>query len=438
MILFILLLIIAAHVLILSKLTFFPYLELFVYPYLTNHGLVPYRDILDQHFPGLMFFPVNLDSLGMTTPQAARLWQYGIIIVTHTLLFLVARKVFKSNIKALTSNFLYLIWQPFFEGWALWIDSFLPVLLLPAFYFLYRKKYFWVGLFLGLALLFKQVIIVLAALCALYIFVKSKKVSNLVSFSLGFMIPVVVLLVYIFKLGVWKDFVFWTITFNLTTFAEMGRKLPEISLFLRAAFVFLPAIIFFKKNILNTIFLVGSLTFAYARFDFVHLQPALPFVAIGTVYALDFAWSTYKKKILLLPYFLGAILIVFKFYQGYVGNKIFFFGEEEKTIVSKVVSLSTPDDKIFAFGTPQHLYQTAKRLPPGNIFVFQFPWFMMEAEDRVLSGILNDPPKVVVRDKLAEVDGKNLMEYMPKIAEYVDQNYKFIEKIGNSEILVKR
>ncbi|KKR38360.1 MAG: hypothetical protein UT72_C0020G0007 [Candidatus Woesebacteria bacterium GW2011_GWB1_40_101] len=445
MILIILVLIITVHILILSKLIFFPYLELFVYPYLTNHGLIPYRDILDQHFPGLMFFPINLDNLGMTTPTVARYWQYGIVILTHTLLFFVARKVFKSNLKALIVNFLYLIWQPFFEGWALWIDSFLPILLLPAFYFTYvweknrkSKFIFLAGLFLGLGLLFKQVMIVLIGFVFLYVLFKSKSIKKIIPFGLGLAIPVLFLVVYVLKLGVWDDFVYWTLTFNLTTFADFGRKYPEMTLLLRTIFVFLPALLVWRKNFLNFVFLIGSLVFVYARFDFVHLQPALPFAVMGTVYAFDFVWTTYEKKILILPYFLGTILILFKFYQGYIGNRIFFFGEEEKAIVNKVVSLSRPTDKVFAFGTPQHLYQTARRLPPGNIFVFQFPWFMMEAEGRVFSGILNDPPKVVVRDKLAEVDGKNLMEYMPNIVKYIDQNYKVIDKVGNSEILVPK
>src|SRR3989338_3479932 len=69
-------LILLTHILILSKLIYFPYPELFIYPYLTNHGLKPYSQIIDQHFPGLMFLPLNLDNLGMTTPEIARIWSF--------------------------------------------------------------------------------------------------------------------------------------------------------------------------------------------------------------------------------------------------------------------------------------------------------------------------------------------------------------------------
>ncbi|MBI2086444.1 hypothetical protein HYT74_03830 [Candidatus Daviesbacteria bacterium] len=127
---FVLLIIILAHIFILSKLIFFPYPELFVYPYLTNKGLLPYSQILDQHFPGLMFLPVNFDNLGMNDEVSARFWLFGIVFLTHVLLFLIS-KTYLGAKRALLVNFLYLIWQPFFEGWVLWIDNFLPLFLLP-------------------------------------------------------------------------------------------------------------------------------------------------------------------------------------------------------------------------------------------------------------------------------------------------------------------
>jgi hypothetical protein len=171
---FILGFIILIQLILLSKSVFFPYPELFTYPYLTSHGLISYKQIFDQHFPGLMFFPVNLFTLGMTTPQMARLWQFALVVLSQIILFLVAKKIFKSNILALSANILYLIWQPFFEGWVLWVDSFFTIFLLPAFYFSFKAKegrgkfdYLLAGLFFGIALLFKQVVIPLVALVLL-------------------------------------------------------------------------------------------------------------------------------------------------------------------------------------------------------------------------------------------------------------------------------
>jgi len=106
--------VIVIHIFALSKLIFFPYPEFFIHPYLTANGLIPYKQILDQHFPGLMFFPINFASLGMHTAQAARVWSWGIVALEHLLIYVCARKLFKSSTRALLSNLLFLAWHPFF------------------------------------------------------------------------------------------------------------------------------------------------------------------------------------------------------------------------------------------------------------------------------------------------------------------------------------
>jgi len=126
--------VIVIHIFALSKLIFFPYPEFFIHPYLTANGLIPYKQILDQHFPGLMFLPVNFDNLGVNDEYIARIWLIAVVVITQLLLFLISKEILKSNKKALIVNLLYLIWQPFFEGWVLWLDTFLPLFLLPAYH----------------------------------------------------------------------------------------------------------------------------------------------------------------------------------------------------------------------------------------------------------------------------------------------------------------
>src|SRR3989304_10216954 len=107
----ILFVIIVIHIFALSKLIFFPYPEFFIHPYLTANGLIPYKQILDQHFPGLMFFPINFATLGMQTAQAAKIWSWGVVALEHFLIFVCARKLFKSDAKALLSNLVFLAWH---------------------------------------------------------------------------------------------------------------------------------------------------------------------------------------------------------------------------------------------------------------------------------------------------------------------------------------
>ena len=309
----ILFLITAAHIFLLTKIFFFPYPELFVYSYLTKVGLVPYKQIFDQHFPGIMFFPVNLASLGVDTIFEARILHLGIIVIAHILLFLIGKTLLKSNLLALSGNLLYLVWQPFFEGYVLWIDLLVAPILLLSFLLLTNKKYFYSGLFIGIALLFKQVLVPLIFFVCLFLFVDNlrqgfSKSKHFLSFLLGLTTSVMLLVLWITNLKIWKEFVYWSLTFNLTTFAQMGRKYPNFHEIIKSLPIFglgifsLLFILRKKKSnfIILGLFFIGSLVFAYARFDFIHLQPALPFAILGIVTGLHILPSKIRKPLLIL------------------------------------------------------------------------------------------------------------------------------------------
>ena len=246
---------VVTHLVLISRLTFLPYPELFVYPYLTNIGLVPYAQIFDQHFPGLMFFPVNLGTLGIVQPQSALVLHMGIIAFTHILLFYITYKLFKSFKAAFLVSFMFLLWQPFLEGNMLWIDSFLPLLLLPSYYFLAKpksdyKSILLTGFFLGMALVLKQVILPLIVINFL-LFVIKREFKNSLVFIFGAAILPFSMLIYVLSKGVFDDFFYWTITFNLTTFAKMGRKYATLGQLVKIAILYLPAFIILSYYLLK-------------------------------------------------------------------------------------------------------------------------------------------------------------------------------------------
>lgn len=451
MIKFILILIILAHSIILSKLIFFPYPELFVYPYLTNTGLKPYSQILDQHFPGLMFLPVNFDNLGMNDEVVARIWLITVVTITQLLIFWVSRMVLKSRGKALLVNLSYLIWQPFFEGWVLWIDTFLPLFLLPSFYLTYRivindknnfKMPFLLGLFLGMALVFKQIVLPLASLVFLYLLWQKKDLKVIVNFLAGILPPVGIMIYYLFSVGVLKDFWYWTVIFNLTTFAEYGKKAPFFSGVARVGFttVFSFLAFFLKdKKLAQTlvIFITGSLMAIYARFDFVHFQVALPFVLVATVAGFITIWDKIWAKFIFGGYLLVIIWWLSIFYSGHLSNQVMFFDEQTKAIAQKIRQYTHTGDKIFIFGAVPHLYQMTRTLPAGDLFIFQFPWFVMVTEERLLEGLKKDNPEIVVSDRTVEIEKQKLVEFAKRLDEYIQQNYQPVDQVGSTQILRK-
>lgn len=444
---FLLLLIIVIHSFILTKLIFFPYPELFIYPYLTNHGLKPYSQILDQHFPGLMFLPINFNNLGMNTPEVARIWAIVVVIITHILLYFIGREILKSNKKALLVNVLFLIWQPFFEGWILWIDNFLPLILLPAFYALYKveknkKWFFWLGLFLGVGIVFKQILIPLSVFVLIYLIWKFRKPNDIFVYILGLILPVCFMLVYLWSIGVLSDFWYWTVTFNLTIYAQFGRGAgPTLAHLSRVLFVFgLPFLLIRKTRSKETqiilIFLIGSLLGLSTRFDFVHFQPALPFAILATVYGLGLLGKSGRLFIVL--YGLVTIWWLVTFYKGFIGDKVLSFDPDTKNLAAKIRKYTKPQEKIFVYGAAPHLYQISDTLPAGNVFVFQFPWFYKVAEARILEGIKQDKPNIIISNTKATIEDQKITEFSKDIEQYISQNYKKIDSVGTTDILIRK
>ncbi|EKD62061.1 MAG: hypothetical protein ACD_52C00317G0002 [uncultured bacterium] len=447
----ILALIIIIHLFVLTRITFFPNSEMFIYPYLTNKGLLPYKQILDQHFPGLLFLPVNFDNLGMRTPQAALLWQMAAVALTHLFVFILSQKVLDKRKFILLPSLLYLIWQPFFEGFIQWLDVFLPLFLISSAYFLLKYidapkkvKYLEIsGLVLGLGIIFKQVLIPVVLLVGLYLFIKNgAKIASI--FILSTLLPVLLMLLYLSLIGVLNDFFYWTVTYNLTTFADYGRKwVPSLSHFIRFAFVFGAGLsgwfLGFKtrKVFLTGLYGVGALSAVYARFDFVHLQPALPFVVILTTYAV----TRLKNRLVVyfgLCYLFVAFIWGVKFYRGNWNGNITFFDDNVYRVASVVRGRIRPGSKIFVYGAPAHLYQMTQTLPAGNVFIFQFPWFMRVSQDRILTGIIVDKPEIIIADRTVSVDSQKLLDYTGGINAYISKYYQTTEVIGNYEILERR
>ena len=432
------------HATILAKLIFFPYPELFIYPYLTNNGLKPYSQILDQHFPGLMFLPINLNNLGMTTPDIARVWLISLVVVIHLLLFFISKDIFKSERKALMVNLLYLFWQPFLEGWVFWIDSFLPLILLPAFYYLHKQKFILTGLFLGLAIIFKQVMIPLSLIIILYIFWNKRKLSDFKNYLLGLITPLFLMVIYLIGIGVFKDFLYWTIIFNLTVYAQFGRGVgPSLAHLSRTLLVFGTPFIILKSIKDRTvqillIFLLGSLIGLSTRFDFVHFQPALPFALIATVMGFSIIFKHLAGKLLIIFYILALIWWLNIFYKGHISNYILFFDDNTYNLAEKIKTYTKPKEKIFILGSPLHLYQMSQTLPAGDVFVFQFPWFLKVTEERILKGIKEDQPEIVIVDRTVEIEGEKITDFAGNINKYLLENYVKIDIVGNAEILKRK
>lgn len=414
------------HSLILWKLEFFLYPELLIYPYLTTQRLQPYSQILDQHFPGLMFFPINFYSLGFQDPVSFKALLILIIILQSALIY----QITKSKLSVL----LFTLWQPLFEGNQLWLDTFLPLILLPAFEVFLGGHMFVTGLLLGLGVVFKQTLIPVVAYVGLVILFR-RHFKKLVLFSFGALLPSILMLIYFYYQGTLADFWYWTVEFNLTVFATHGRNLPTAKEAVKVLFVGLVGLYLFLRHPRSRHPLVwgllGSLE-TFSRFGLIHLQPFIPFLAVSAI----FLKKSTKVAAFVIVVSL-AWLIYFVVRQPNLGQYRYFDPETLK-IISEIKNHTDPGDRIFLLGVQPHIYEQTQTLPPGQVFVFQFPWFLQKSGDRVLQALKSDPPKLILYNPESEIDEQFLRDYADYLVEYTVGNYQLIGEVGVTQIYARR
>lgn len=419
------------HSLILWILQFYPYPELFVYPYLTKIGMLPYSQILDQHFPGLMFFPLNLNTLGFTTPESMHLLLILIVVVNSVWIY----KITKSNLAVL----FYALWQPFFEGNQLWIDQFLPLFTLPSFWF-FTQNNFWVsGLLLGLGVIFKQTLVPLVAFAGIILLFK-RQFKNLFVFGISSLIPSMAMLIYFYSRGVIQDFWYWTIQFNLSIYAAGGKLTPTLSELIKVSFpltLILISIYVLRKSMRSWLmlsFLVFSIIGGVARFGFIHLQPAVPFFCL----LLGLAFPKINKRIKIVLIIPMVILLGWFYLRQTNLGKTRFFETNNLVLISEIKKRTKPGEEIFLLGIQPHIYAQTQTVPAGRVFVFQFPWFLDVSGSRVLNSLKTSRPKLVVYDSESQIDGLYLRNYASYLVQYITTNYKLVWSLGSVYIYESR
>lgn len=203
---FYLALLISLHIFLLGQLRFFPYPEIFIFPYLINQKLIPYLQINDQHFPGLFFLPINFATLGLSDDIAARVWLYMIVVILHLLIFIITKSITHNIKKALLANLFFSLWHPFWGGTVLWVDSFIPLLVLPAFFLTYKyissytKKNMLlivIGFLMSIAVLFKQTYFIFSLGLLGVVYFYHRKFRIFFYFMVGF-VPLLFLVFFIF------------------------------------------------------------------------------------------------------------------------------------------------------------------------------------------------------------------------------------------------
>lgn len=400
------------HMVTLSKLTFTAWPEIFSYPYLFSHGFTFYKDFIMPYPPGLVVFLTGIFNIFGFTPEALKITSWGLILTTDILLFVILRKILKSDLTALYFLGVYILLQSFLEGNMLWFDFATIIPLLLAFLFSlkwleesYARNLFWIGFFLTLAVLVKQTagIFLLGFLGFFYLSRGIRGIREIRGFLVGALVAGIPLAVYLIFAGSFVPFWNWVLVYPLIEWSKFPgyvdfivpkRYILVVVLLLLPMVLALTARKIFKEKVflLSLLFLALALIAVYPRFSFFHLQPAIAFAVITS--SVVFAAMSKKLKIAHTVIIIAATIAIIKIvFPVNFSEPVRFYGEGERRLSKEISALVEPGGRVFLLGLDSSLYVYSKTLPPKN-WSDNFGWYLEipGVQEWVLEGLENDRP----------------------------------------------
>lgn len=449
--------IVGIHLVLLMVLEFTAWPEMTLWPYLINQGWLSYRDIAIAHTP-LMLFDLSIfyKIFGVGILQL-KMFTWILILLLDGLVFFVSKKLWNTK-TAFIALATFAIWNLFFDGNGLWFDLYMGILAFCSFYFVRRKKWFWGGFFWALAVISKQTAIwfllpiLLEMVKNLQQHYLSKQnihyrlsVKKLLKFAGGVFAVAIPFVVALALFGILSDFWNWAIKYGIFILpkAQGQVQLPAIKTLIVSIFpflVFIPLLAKRKSRNINLFVwaLAGGLG-TYPRFEYFHILPALPFLAIATAHA---GQDLFMKKNILIKifttiYIFGSLYLLGNFFIRNLNKEIRFYEKDVADIVTFVKYNSTPGDKIFILNWWDNIYALTETVPAIKPWVPQLSWYMETPgiQEKMIEDLISHPPKLIVYNPYTT---SGLSSYIPeKVYDYIMNNYRVNQSVGDIKILTK-
>lgn len=449
-------LIIFGHLFLLFFLRFVAWPEMVLWPYLLDKGLLPYRDIVIVYPPTLIIFLAFLGKVFGIKLIGLKFYTWILILLTDSLVFFVTKKITRDVKVALVSLLFYVLWQPFFDGNALWFDLVLAPLALLTFYLLWRKEFLWSGLVFGLAISIKQTAFwFLVPILLTFWLTKELKPNSLIKFGIGFAIPLMFCLLYLVRAGIFQDFFQWAINFGVFYLPRAPGQilLPTVKnilavgipygLLLIAAFMFTKKKTEKEKSSLLLLLILWTIFGAmgtYPRFEYFHFQPSLPFLAIISGWVISSLKISLKNKgnFLILLYliliFLGTVYLQARFYRLSWQKPNRFFETDVLEGARFLKENTKPLEKIYILNSWDHLYALSDTLPAVAPLIHTLSWHLEYPgmQDKYVADLAKNKPRIIVFEPYYDRGwGSGIGLYKPeKIDKFLQENYTLKEIIA--------
>jgi hypothetical protein len=193
---------------------------------------------------------------------------------------------------------------------------------------------------------------------------------------------------------------------------------PNKQQIISSLLIFFP--ILFSKNhkiiFLATLASLGIFT----RFEYFHLQPALPFIAL-----------LLSETLVSIPFLLVFAVFFFRFFFSSHGLPARFYDTELINNVNKINSYIPRGSKTIIINTWDHYYYLTDTLPTGNFFYSSTPWNWEynSLQAKTVEYLMKEKPRYVVYGSCFKIKETC---YQPDIVkEYIKTNYKKISETAD-------
>lgn len=401
--------------------------EFTLYPYLVSRGFLPYRDIIDQHFPTLFFGPFSLPSF--LTPNPWPLLGLFLLTLCLTDIFFYSSLVRHQIKKPFVWLLLFVISSVYFSGNILWIETFVNFLLsLWLFLSLSKKNLhrFVSGFLLSQILLLRPTIA--PALLILVLSLSRFSWSMIAGGLVGVAIP----LLFLIKQGVLAAFYRVAIQFNQQVYPQGARLLPGKREILFLVLWLVPAFVSLFKNKKYWLVLALALLMllAYPRFGYEHLQPLF----LVTI----FLWAKHQTK----PSFVVYFFIVLFFCLNLIATIClphvkFSVSSDIQSTAAQIKKIQSPT--IYLLGDSDILYPLSGKMPPNYTYVPSLPWYLgqKDFQDKIITSLKNSSAPVLI-DFQATIDVVDIASSSGNLVEYIKMNYTEGEEIGSYQLFLPK
>lgn len=421
---FLMLLLVAVHLLTIVGGGYFLSPEFTVYPYLASRGFLPYINLIDQHFPILLFGPISLPAFLTTNPQPL-LFLFLLITATTDLFFYLAM----IRHRVVAPQAWLLLWIAFsywFSGNTLWLETFISLFLAIIFFISTNRKplvNFVSGFFFGLIFLTKPMLV----FTLIFVFF-ALQLSLGLFFVAGLISPFLITGLYFFKFDLLPSFLYLTLDFDRRFYAILAAQAPTARQLAETSLFFGSTLLLFlrRQKVLFSALVISALILVYPRFEYIHLAPAL----LLSLFFL--AQTTTIRPVLLVGAVLLFALALTKSYRHRFGN--FYLSTETQQVAAYLKQ--KPQLSLYVLGGSDLLYPLTGRVPPGLTYLPSLPWYLSDVNlTKKMTIALTDSLGTEIAVKTdASVDGVNILNSGAPFVQLIIENYQLTKSIGSYQI----